>query len=96
MKIPEVRERLYALADSLEAQCGLPLTAIEIRHLADELKRRPRAHSGRSGGTRITNEKRNAIREFAQLHPEMTEFQIGSYFGVNQGRVSEAISGWRT
>jgi len=36
-----------------------------------------------------------AIRAYAKQHPEMTELAIGHEFGVNQGRVSEALAGFR-
>jgi hypothetical protein len=36
-----------------------------------------------------------AIRLYADIHPGMSEHRIGIVFGVNQGRVSEALSGFR-
>ena len=44
---------------------------------------------------RCTPELRAEIRAFAAAHPDMTMHDIGLHFGVQEGRVSEAINGKR-
>jgi hypothetical protein len=89
MSIPEVRDRLYTLAEIQR----LP----ELRQLADQLWRRPPWRKPvRAQSRAMTPDLAYAIRQFAADHPEESEHRIGLRFGVNQGRVSEAIRGHRT
>lgn len=87
LTVPEVRDRLYQLADELGST--------ELRRLADNLWRRRPGRQTRAQSRAVTPELVTAIREFAADHPSMTEHQIGVRFGVNQGRVSEALFGFR-
>jgi hypothetical protein len=88
MTVPEVRDRLYAMADAYR----LP----ELRHLADQLHRRkPARPKARAQSPTMTPALVEAIRLYADIHPGMSEHRIGIVFGVNQGRVSEALSGFR-
>lgn len=88
MTVPEVRDRLYEMSEIYR----MP----ELRQLADQLwRRRPGRKPVRPQSRRVTPELREAIREFARGHPGMPEDRIGDHFGVNQGRVSEALFGFR-
>ena len=87
LTIPEVRQRLYHLADVLDSG--------ELRFLASQLHRRRAGHNGKPASRRMTPELAQAIRTFAQKNPDVTEHAIGVLFGVNQGRVSEALVGFR-
>jgi len=87
MSVPEVRERLYELANILGST--------ELRHLAEQLHRRSPARHAPAASRRMTQERAAAIREYAARNPGLTEHQIGVVFGVNQGRVSESLVGFR-
>ena len=87
LTIPEVRDRLYELADSQR----IP----ELRMLADQLWRRRGRRAVRAQSIAITPELVAAIRDYAYHHPDESEHKVGQQFGVNQGRVSEALFGHR-
>lgn len=86
MTVPEVRERLYVLSDVLP----------ELRALADQLWRRPPGRKKAPAVSRkLTPELKDEIRAYASAHPGETEHSVSIHFGVNQGRVSEALFGHR-
>jgi hypothetical protein len=88
MTIPEIRSRLYEIA----VEEGLP----EVATLADQMwRRRPGRDPVHPVSRRMTDELRDQIREYATLHPDEPEDRVGMRFGVNQGRVSEALFGFR-
>jgi hypothetical protein len=88
MTIPEIRERMHELADIYGIQ--------ELHFLAEQTRRRtPVRHVRRPRQASPDAEMEQAIRAFARQHPEATMFDIGRRFNVNQGRVSEAIGGFR-
>ena len=88
MTIPEVRDRLYFLSEIQNQP--------ELRQLADQLWRRsPGRRTARATSRVLTPELAQAIREYAAQHPEESEHRIGIRFDVNQGRVSEALFGYR-
>ena len=92
MRIPEIREAMYALAD----EPGMaPRFSKTLRWLADELKRRPAPRKAEAVSARITPKLAHNIRAFAVRHPNVTQFEIGRRFRVNQGRVSEVVRGKR-
>jgi hypothetical protein len=95
MRIPEVRDRLYRLADAVEDQD----LSTELRFLADQLWRRRSQRSltadQRIESDHMTPELASRIRRYAKQHPTMTMLAIGREFNVNQGRVSEALYGKR-
>jgi hypothetical protein len=89
MSIPEVRERLYKLAEIQR----LP----ELRQLADQLWRRPPWRKPvRAQARALTPDLIADIRQWVYDHPDESEHRVGIRFGVNQGRVSEALHGHRT
>lgn len=87
LTVPEVRRELFAL--------GLALGSDRLRYLAAQLVRRSAVRRAPPSARRATPRLRAEIRGFAEAHPELTEFQIGEAFQVNQGRVSEALAGFR-
>lgn len=98
MIIPEVQSELRYWADSLTGLVppeDLSHVAARLRALADELSRRPSRSRAPNDSARVTPELRGRMREYALAHPEMTELAIGKEFRVNQGRVSEALKGFR-
>lgn len=87
MRIPEVREELKRLAD----EHGIP----RLRELAEELYRRPAAKRALPRARMMTDELRQRIREYVATHPTMSNRDVGRHFGVDGGRVSEAVNGFR-
>ena|SRR5437879_4624288 len=101
MKIPAVREELENLALQLKSQKGRNWRSVaqKIEALVPELKRRPakrRAKVKEEGARKPLSEtQKKEIARFTREHPEMMLQEIGVKFGVNQGRVSEIIAGFR-
>ena len=87
MRIPEIRQRLRELA----VEHDLP----ELLTLADELRRRKLDARAPIASKHMNDHLRADIIEYAKSHPDMTQFAIAEKFGVNQGRVSEALHGFR-
>ena len=85
MTIPEVRDRLRQIA----AEAKLP----ELVRLAEELKRRPAI---RRATPRSQHPRKAAIRAYVALHSDEPLQDVATRFGVNIGRVSEALRGKRT
>jgi hypothetical protein len=88
MTIPEVRERLHALA----AETG----NAELASLADQLRRRYNGRKGRVVSKPITEEVAVAVRQYVELHPDEPIHTLATRFGINQGRVSEILFGKRS
>lgn len=87
MTIPEVRERLYELADELHQP--------ELKQLADELRRHYHGHRAPAISRHLDKDLSVQIREYVREHPDETMHLVGVHFKVNQGRVSEALFGKR-
>lgn len=87
MTIPQVRARLFDLAEELQLA--------ELNYLASQLFRR---HNQKPTKPRHRNPDRvtqQAIRAFHEALPELGMLEIGIHFNVNQARVSEALYGKR-
>ncbi len=86
LTIPQIRERLHELA----VIHGIP----ELSSLATATIRRSykRAPSTRSG---LDRKLKASIRAFVKENPEMAFQDVANIFGVNPGRVSEAVHGKR-
>ena len=87
MTIPEVRDRLRELAE----EYGLE----ELSYLADQLVREYRNGRAPTRSPAVTAEMAEEIREYAKANPGLHQQDIAEKFGVNHGRVSEALSGDR-
>lgn len=87
MTIPEVRERLRELAE----QHGID----ELNFLADQMYREYANGRAPTRSPTVTAEVANEIRAFAKANPDAHQQDIAEHFGVNHGRVSEALSGDR-
>lgn len=90
MRIPEVRSRLREIARHLPDR-----EARQLRWLIGELKRRPRVRRAPVQSKRMTPVLQARLRRFAATHVEWSYQRIGAHFGVNAGRVSEALAGKR-
>lgn len=83
--IPEIRERLRELA----AQTGMD----ELRELADEMYRNPPAKTRAPvRSPKLTPKMAQDIRDYAAANPDAHQQDIAEHFGVNHGRVSEALN----
>lgn len=85
--IPELRARLVVLAKQFNSQ--------ELLDIADELRRRPVRRRAPVTSQPSTPEVRARIRQFVQDNPDLSQVAVAREFGVNPGRVSEAIRGKR-
>jgi len=84
MGIPQVRDRLYELAEELDNE--------ELRELADQMWRRPAIKRAPNRSPKLTPEMAEEIREYAAAHPTAHNQDIAEHFGVNIGRVSESLN----
>lgn len=87
MTMDQVRARLYALAELH----GIP----ELHLLAERTKRKFNGRLPRPVSETVTPEKNAAMRAYHAAFPDKALHQIARVFGVNQGRVSEALRGKR-
>lgn len=94
MRLPEIRDRLHVLADDLAA-AGMGDKAATLRTLADETKRRRAVRRTRAKAHLVTDQTRDRIHTLARANPDWSMFEIGEACGVNQGRVSEVLAGFR-
>ena len=85
--IPELRKRLRELADELDSD--------ELNAIADEMQRSPAAKRAPKKSAPFTAEMAEEIRQFAKAHPDAHNQEIADHFGVNPGRVSEALNNKR-
>lgn len=90
MKLPEVREELFALAEQLPSP-----HAEKLRQLAEETRRRSPTFVARRVAPAIDDAKREEILEARELFPELGLRELGHLCDVNQGRVSEVLNGFR-
>jgi len=90
MKIPEIRDELHAMADRIGGVEGL-----DLHIYAHQLHRRPPVRRV-SPRRRLPRGMRAKIRTYIALWPEADYMEIATYFGVNTGRVSEALAGFRS
>jgi hypothetical protein len=94
MLIPEVREELLKIADKADTW-GKCKTAAKIRYLVTELYRRQRVPRTAAKSKTITPRLQKHMKAYKLAHPAASEQDIAVHFGVNAGRVSEALAGKR-
>lgn len=81
--IPEVRDRLRELADEL----GID----ELHDLADQMYRKSAKRRASVRSPKLTPEMAAEIRQYAADHPDAHQQDVAEHFGVNHGRISEAL-----
>lgn len=92
MKIPEVRIALQILANEI-TMLGLPEQAQSLRKLIGELHRRPYVRKNPSKRPHVSYD---IIRAYAAAHPNDDYTAIATALNVrNNGRISEALAGYR-
>jgi hypothetical protein len=85
MGVPDVRARLYALAGEL----GNP----ELLALADALWRRPAIRRAPARSRALTPDDAAAVRREFRADPSARLQDLAGRYGVNIGRISEALRG---
>lgn len=83
MSIPEARDRLRQLAEIHGIE--------ELAEIADAMYRRSPTRRAETRSPRVTDEMAEEIRDFAAENPDLHQQDIANHFGVNVGRVSEAL-----
>lgn len=102
MRIPDIQKRLEEIQKRIEEAAyeeglyELVDLSNEARSLIRQLSRRSPEKVAEQTSAPCGPEKREAIRRYAAHHQGMTQLEIGRVFNVNQGRVSEALRGFRT
>lgn len=94
MKMEEIRAQLYEIGDRV-ALTDFDL-GIKIHKLADATFRRKSVRRARTKKSRLTPELKERIIRYAALHPEASYLEISIALGVNTGRISEALAGFKT
>jgi hypothetical protein len=82
--IPEIRTRLLQIAE----EHGVP----EIVELVDEMYRKRPIRRAPVRSQKLTPALAAEIRAYARTHPDMHQQDIAETFGVNHGRVSQAMN----
>ena len=83
LSIPEVRNRLRELADEYDID--------ELHDLADQMYRKSAKKRAPVRSPKLTPEIAEQIRQYAAANPEAHQQDVAEKFGVNHGRVSEAL-----
>ncbi len=83
--IPALRERLRELA----REHGLD----ELNDIADQMYRRAHTRRAPTRSPKLTPEMAQQIRDYKAANPDAHQQDIAQIFGVNHGRVSEALEG---
>lgn len=87
ISIPDARDQLRKLAK----KHNLP----ELADLAEAMYRRTATRRASVRSPRVTPEMAEEIRQYAAANPDLHQQDIANHFGVNVGRVSEALHGDR-
>ena len=95
MKMPEIRKELFAIARKLH-KLEHREESERILFLVSEMVRRSSIKKSKPTSRKIDDGLVAEIREFAKRNPAMSQVAIAAQFGVNQGRISEVLRGYRT
>ncbi len=87
MRIPEIRDRLHALADELNLQ--------ELHDLAEHTRRRKPIRRAPPRWPRLTENQKAAVRDVFTANPSIGVRELADRFGTSIGRISEAVRGFR-
>lgn len=90
--IPQIRAEMREMAD-LYAAAGLQDLADVVREWEGDLYRRSPIR--RAPSKDYVRPDPDAIRAYADAHPDMTYMDIALAYGCSTGRVSEALAGFR-
>lgn len=87
MTIPQIRARMFELADEYQFE--------ELRHLAEQTKRRSPVRRSRSVHAKLTPAQEQMVRDHAVLNPTHSYKRMGQDLDVDIGRISEVLAGKR-
>lgn len=90
LTIPEVRVQLLKLAETMPEDL-----AGQIKRLEKHMWRRKAIRRAKTQSKPITPQLSAAIVVYWREHPELSQQKIATLFGVDKGRVSEAVAGFR-
>jgi hypothetical protein len=97
VKIPEVRAEMLECAALIRA--GVGPSGEEMAHVleawVEELKRRPAVSRTTPRSRPMSKAVRESILILRAQHPFWSHHQIAEAAGVNMGRVSEVLAGFR-
>jgi hypothetical protein len=94
--IPEVRTELHEIARAIEENRIVRAEAArQVRALANDLHRESPVRRAPVNSNAMTPQLAERIRTYARARPQVSQLKIAVVFGVNQGRVSEAMNGKR-
>lgn len=100
MRIPEIRDRLYEIADLLQYTTQSPHQLMELsaelRTMADETRRRKLSVKTPPKNKKMTRGLKKQIVAYKLANPNLSHQEIAVALGVNTGRVSDALHGKRT
>lgn len=92
--IIDVRADMVALAELLDSgECSRHAAAAKLHQLADDTYRNPAVKKAAPTARKMTDDLAFEVREYARDHQTMSNRQIGRHFGIDGGRVSEAMNG---
>lgn len=94
MKLPDVRNELHVIAATL-IEHGWEDTGQRLAHLAEQTRRRSPMKRAEPRARHMTDEVKERIRLTHQAHPGWSNRRIGLDCGVDGGRVSEVLRGFR-
>jgi hypothetical protein len=101
-RMVRVRSGLEYAVEQLIEFSHTPPSPDDLLELADvlsamllELRNRNPRTAGTRMSVRMTPELKARLRQFHSQHPDMPQHKLGALFGVNQGRVSETLTGKR-
>lgn len=87
--IPQIRARMMKLGrEAIEL-------GDELIALAEATRRRPPVKRAPTTSPSLTPELAAQIRRYALQHPDVPNREIGALFGVDGGRVTDAMRGLR-
>jgi hypothetical protein len=89
--IPDIREDMYALSDELAA-AGYAEWCIRLFRMAEDTYRNPPVRQAPVTSYKMTKDRATAIRLYARDNPTTSVKVMANLFGVNQGRISEALN----
>lgn len=83
--IPAIRDRMREIAEEYGIE--------ELNDLADQMYRKPPKKRAPVRSPKLTPELAEKIRQYSKENPMAHQQDIAEVFGVNHGRVSEALDG---
>lgn len=91
--IPEIRERLHEIADSIRGFHAPE--AAELHELAEETKRRSPVRCAKKRIAPMTDTQVAELKAYAAQMPDASYHELSQALGHNTGRISEVLAGKR-